>query len=147
MVGRIKIADRTRETQFRFRIITDYESYINAIAQDYESEDAIFNGYIYKINPSQFNLVNRSQNGRGCDFKHQIIEYRRKNCYIPSSDYCFIKCIIYLTNSDYKEQYLDFIRNEKRRSNIMTMARIQPSSTKLGVILVIILEKKYGLET
>ena len=26
----------------------------------------------------------------------------------------------------YKQQYLDFIRNEERRSNIMTKARIQP---------------------
>ena len=40
--------------------------------------------------------------------------------------YCFIKCINFLTGQDYKQQYLDFIRNEKRRSNIMTMARIQP---------------------
>ena len=31
-----------------------------------------------------------------------------------------------MTGQDYKQEYLDFIRNEKRRSNIMTMARIQP---------------------
>ena len=31
-----------------------------------------------------------------------------------------------MTGQDYKQQYLDFIRNEKRRSNIMTKARIQP---------------------
>ena len=31
-----------------------------------------------------------------------------------------------MTGQDYKQQYLDFIRNEKRRTNIMTMARIQP---------------------
>ena len=30
-----------------------------------------------------------------------------------------------MTRQDYKQEYLDFIRNEKRRSNIMTMARIQ----------------------
>ena len=38
--------------------------------------------------------------------------------------YCFVKCINFLTGEDYKEQYLDFIRNEKRRSNIMTKAGI-----------------------
>ena len=32
----------------------------------------------------------------------------------------------FLKGEDYKQQYLDFIRNEKRRSNIMTKARIQP---------------------
>ena len=40
--------------------------------------------------------------------------------------YCFIKCINFLTGQDYKQQYLEFIRSEKRRSNIMTKARIQP---------------------
>ena len=30
-----------------------------------------------------------------------------------------------MTGPDIKRQYLDFIRNEKRRTNIMTMARIQ----------------------
>ena len=37
-----------------------------------------------------------------------------------------MKCINFLTGQDYKEQYLDFIRNEKRRTNVMTKARIQP---------------------
>ena len=40
--------------------------------------------------------------------------------------YCFIKCVNFLTGQDYKQQYLEFIRNEKRRKNIMTKARIQP---------------------
>ena len=37
-----------------------------------------------------------------------------------------VKCINYLIGLDYKQEYLDFIRNEKRRPNFMTMARIQP---------------------
>ena len=45
MVGRLKIADQTRETHIRFRNMKDYESYINAIDQDYESEEASLNGY------------------------------------------------------------------------------------------------------
>ena len=40
--------------------------------------------------------------------------------------YCFVKCVNFLTGEDYKQKYLDFIRNEKRRCNIMTIARIQP---------------------
>ena len=46
MVGRLKIADQTRETNNGFRKFTDYESYINAIDEYYEPEDAIINGYI-----------------------------------------------------------------------------------------------------
>ena len=38
----------------------------------------------------------------------------------------FVKCINFITGQDYKQQYLDFIRKEKRRSSLMTKARIQP---------------------
>ena len=43
------------ETHFRFRNITGYEAYINAIDEGYDAEDAIFNGYFYKLNTPQFN--------------------------------------------------------------------------------------------
>ena len=135
MVGKIKFGDQIRQTHIRFRNISDYEAYINAIDQDYDSEDAIFNGYIYKINTPQFNKVNRSQFGNGCSFDKIIIEYRGNNCFIPTKGYCFVECVNYLTGQDYKQEYLDFIRNEKRRSNIMTMARIQPCLKKLDIDL------------
>ena len=126
MVGNLKVSDQIRQTHIRFRNISDYEAYINAIDQDYDSEDAIFNGYIYKLNTPQFNKVNRSQYGNGCSFDKIIVEYQGNICYIPTKRYCFVKCINYLTGQDYKQQYLDFIRNESRRSNVMTKARIQP---------------------
>ena len=126
MVVNLKIGDQIRQTHIRFRNMDDFEAYINSIDQDYDSDDSIFNGYIYKINTLQFNKVNRSQYGNGCSFDKIIIEYRGNKCFIPMKGYCFIKCINFLTGKDYKQQYLDFIRNEKRRSNIMVMARIQP---------------------
>ena len=135
MVGNLKVGDQIRQTRIRFRNIADYEAYINSIDQDYDSEHAIFNGYIYKINTPQFNKVNRSQYGNGCSFDKIIIEYRGNNCFIPTKGYCFVKCIIYLFGQDYKREYSDFIRNEKRRTNVMTMARIQPCLKKLGIDL------------
>ena len=111
MVGRLKVGDQIRQTHIRFRTFDDYESYINSIDEGYETEDAIFNGFIYKLNNPQFNKVNRSQNGNGCDFKHEIIEYQGNNCFIPTKGYCYYKCINFLTGKDYKQQYLDFIRN------------------------------------
>ena len=78
------------------------------------------------MNTPQFNKVKRSQYGNGCNFDTIIIEYNGNNCYIPTKGYCFLKCINFLTGRDYKEKYLDFIRNEKGRCNIMTKARIQP---------------------
>ena len=47
MVGNLKVGDQIRQTHIRFRNITDYEAYVNSIDQDYDSEDAIFNVYIY----------------------------------------------------------------------------------------------------
>ena len=135
MVGNLKVGDQICQTKIRFRNMDDFEAYINSIDQDYDSEDAIFNGYFYKLDTPQFKKVNRSQYGNGCDFKHEIIEYKGNNCYIPTKGYCFVKCINFLTGEDYKEQYLEFIRNETRRSNIMTMARIQPCLKNLGINL------------
>ena len=34
----------------RFKNMDDFESYMNAIDVDYDSEDVIFTGYIYKLN-------------------------------------------------------------------------------------------------
>ena len=126
MVGNLQIGDQVRQTHIRFRNMDDFESFINSIDEGYDSDDSIFNGYIYKIDTPQFIKVNRSQYGNGCSFGKINIEYRGNNCFIPTKGYCFIKCINFITGEEYKQQYLDFIRNEKRRSNIMTMARIQP---------------------
>ena len=135
MVGNLKVGDQIRQTHVRFRNMDDFEAYINSIDEGYDADDAIFNGYIYKIDTPQFNKIKRSQYGNGCDFKHEIIEYRGKNCFIPTKGYCFVKCVNFLTGQDYKEQYLDYIRNEKRRTNIITMAPIQPCLKKLGIDL------------
>ena len=126
MVGNLKVGDQIRQTHVRFRNMIDFGTYINSIDQGYDADDCIFNGYIYKIDTPHFNKVKRSQYGNGCSFDKIIIEYRGNNYFIPTKGYCFIKCINYLTGQDYKEQYLDFIRNETGLSNIMTKARIQP---------------------
>ena len=125
-VGNLKVGAQIRQTHIRFRNMDDFESYINSIDERYDADDCIFNGFIYKIDTPQFNKVKRSEYANGCDFKHEIIEYQGNNCFIPTKGYCFIKCVNFLTGQDYKQKYLDFIRNEKRRSNIMTKARIQP---------------------
>ena len=126
MVGNLEVGDQIRQTNIRFKNMVDFEAYINSIDVDYDAEDAIFDGHIYKINTPQFHKVNRSQYGNGCSFDRIIVENRGNNCFIPTKWYCFVKCINFLTGQDYKQKYLDFIRSEQRRSNIMTKARIQP---------------------
>ena len=64
-----------------------------------------------------------------------FFEDRCNKCYIPTKGYCFVKCINFLTDQDYNEQYLQLIRNEKRRSKIMTKARVQPFCRANNIIL------------
>ena len=125
-IGILIVGDQTKQTHNRFRNMDAFESYIIKIDDGYDADDTIFNGCIYKIDTSHFDKVNRSQYGNGCSFDKILVEYRGNNCYIPTKGYCFIKCNNFLTGQDYKDKYLDFIRNEKRRCNIRTMARIQP---------------------
>ena len=74
-VGRLKVGNQVRQTHIRFRKIDDYESYINAIDERDDAEDAILKGFFYKLNTPQFNTVNRSQFGNGCNFKQQIMKF------------------------------------------------------------------------
>ena len=133
MVGRITLGEVTHITAMRFRNIQDFETYINDIDEEYEGDDSIFVGDIYMLNNPEFRQINRAEFGRGTDFLKDIIEVKGINCYIPSSGYCFLKCINYLTGKDYKKEFLDFIRNEKRRTNVMTKARIQPFCKKYSI--------------
>ena len=41
-----------QKTNIRFKNTDDFESYINAIDFDYDSEDVTFTGYVYKIKTS-----------------------------------------------------------------------------------------------
>ena len=93
LFGKLSLGDQIRETHKRLRNMDDLESYSNAIDEGYEAEDAIFIGYLSKVDTPQLNLVNRSKFGNACDFQHEIFEYRGNNCFIPTKGYCFIKCI------------------------------------------------------
>ena len=121
------------KTNIRFKNRDDFESFINAIDVDYDSEDVTFTGYVYKLNTPQFNVVERSACGNGSNYMQEIVEYYGQNCYIPTSGTCFIKCNNYFTKKDYTEEFLTFIRSEQRRSNVMTSARIQPFCRKYNI--------------
>ena len=85
--------------------MVDFESYINAIDVDYDSEDVTFTGYVYIISTLQFKVVERSAYGKGTNYMQEVVEYLGQNCYIPTSGLSFIKCIIYFTIKDYTEEF------------------------------------------
>ena len=131
LIGSMLVGGVEQKTNIRFKNVDLFESYVNAIYNSgYDSEEGIFTGWLYKLNTPKFKKVNRSQYGRGTDFKQDIVEYIGKNCYIPTSGNCFIKCINYFTEKGYREKFLTFIRTEQRRSNVMTSARVQPFCRK-----------------
>ena len=130
LYGKMIIGPFEHTTNVRFKNMDDFERYINAIDVDYDSEDVTFTGYVYKINTPHFNIVRRSAYGRGTNHMQEIVEYHGKNCFIPTSRMCFIKCINHFTKKYYTEEFLIFIRYEQRRSNVMTSAGIQPFCRK-----------------
>ena len=93
---------------------------------DYDSEDIVLTGWLYKINAPEFNRVNRSQIGRGTDFIHDIVEYIGNNFYKPTNGNSFLRGVKFLTGKVYTEEFLTFIQTEQRQSNVMTSARSQP---------------------
>ena len=98
LIGSMLVVEVEQKTNIRFKNVDDFESYINAIDNSgYDSEDVIFTETLYKLKTPEFKKVNRSQNGRGTDFKQDFVEYIGNNCYIPTSGNCFIKCINYFT--------------------------------------------------
>ena len=70
-------------------------------------------------------MVNKSRYGRGTDFKQYLAEYTGYKCYSPTNVISFRKSIKYLTGKDYMNDFLTFLRIEKRRKNVMTSARFQ----------------------
>ena len=121
--GLMVIGSIEHKTNIRFKNMDDFESYINAIDVDYDSEDVTFTGFIYKLNTPQFKVVKRSAYGKGTNYMQENVEYHGQNCYIPTSGDWFIKCIKYFNKKDYTEEFQNFIRTEQRRSNVMTSAR------------------------
>ena len=93
LIGKMIIGPVEHKTNIRFENMDDFERYINAIDIDYDSNDVIFTGYVYKLKTPQFKVVKRSAYGRGTNYMQEIVEYQEQNCYIPTSGMCFIKCI------------------------------------------------------
>ena len=134
LIGSMLVGEVEQKTNIRFKNVDVLENYINAIDNSgYDSEDVLFTGWLYKLNSPEFKKVNRSQYGRGTDFKQDIVEYIGNSCYIPTSGNCFIKYVNYFSKKGYTEKFLPFIRTEQTRSNVMISAKIQPFCRKRNV--------------
>ena len=116
--GNLTINGQIKKTNMRFKNIDAFDKYIEKIDMKYDSEDVLFEGDSYIIEKDEFNKVNRSDYGKGSNHLYDIQEYIGKNCYIPTGQNCFLKCINYLTGKDYKNEYFQFINSEGRRKTV-----------------------------
>ena len=74
LIGSMLVGEIEQKTNIRFKNVDDFERYINAVDNSgYDSEDVIFTGWLYKLNTPEFKKANRSQYGRGTDFKQDIV--------------------------------------------------------------------------
>ena len=118
------------KTNIRFEKMDDFESFINAIGIDYDSEDVAFTGYVFKLDTPQFKVVERSAYAKGTNCMQEIVECHGRNCCIPTDGHCFKKCIKYFTRKDCTEDISTSIRSKNYGSGLMTPPRIQPFCRK-----------------
>ena len=74
LYGSVLSGEVEHKTNLRFENNVDVEEYINAIDADYDSEEVMFTGLLYKLNAPELKKMNRPQYGRGTDFKQDIGE-------------------------------------------------------------------------
>ena len=82
--GSTVIGPVEHETNFGFRNMDDFESYIKVIDIEYYSEDVTFTGYVYNLNTHQFNVVKQSAHAESTNYMKEIVELGQ-NCSIPTS--------------------------------------------------------------
>ena len=112
------------DTNRFFKNSDELAKFIDKILDKYDDHPSIYyTGNIYRYFRN-FKRVNRSDHGRGANEFNNIEEYEGKNCYIPSGNGCFLKCINYIFDKDFSIEYFEFIKSYKRRPKVMARCRI-----------------------
>ena len=112
------------DTNRFFKDSNELAKFIDKILDKYDDHPSIYyTGNIYR-SFKNYKRVNRSDHGRGANEFNNILEYEGVNCYIPSGNGCFLKCINYIFDKDFSMEYFEFIKSYKRRPNVMSRCRI-----------------------
>ena len=76
--GTVIIGRAEQKTNIRFRIMYDFESFINAIDIDINSERVTFTRYVYKLKTPQFRVVKSSAYAKSTNYLEEIVEFNGK---------------------------------------------------------------------
>ena len=112
------------DTNRFFKDSDELAKFMDKILDKYDDHPSIYyTGNIYRYFRN-YKRITRSEHGRGANEFNNIEEYNGKNCYIPSGNGCFLKCINYIFDKDFSTEYFEFIKSYKRRPNVMARCRI-----------------------
>ena len=112
------------DTNRFFKDSNELSEFIDKILDQYDDHPSIY--YTGNIDRyyKKYKKVNGSDHGREANEFNNILEYKGENCYIPSGNGCFLKCINIIFNKDFSIEYLKFIKSYKRRPDVMSRCRI-----------------------
>ena len=98
--------------------------FIDSILDKYDDiPKTTFTGDIY-VHYRNFKEVKRSDYGKWANEFLDIVEYNGNRCYIPNGNGCFLKCINFIYNKDYTNEYYTFLKSFKRQTDVMLRSRI-----------------------
>ena len=112
------------DTNRFFKVSNEVYRFVDKKLDKYDDFSSIYyTGNLYRYF-RKIERVNRSERGRSANEFFNIQEYKGINCYIPSGNGCFLKCINSFFRKDFSIEYFEFIQSYKRRINVMTRCRI-----------------------
>ena len=85
--------EREKHTKGFFRDSKELAKFIDKILHNYDNHPCIYYTAIFYRQFRKFKRGNLSEHGRGANEFYNILEYEGGNCYIPSGNECFLKCI------------------------------------------------------
>ena len=123
--GYFSLGDDGKIDTIRFFKDSDESAkFIDKILDKYDDHPSIYyTGNIFRYFRN-FKFVTRSEHGRGANEFNNIQEYEGENCYIPSGNGCFLKCINYIFEKDFSTKNFEFIQSYKRGTKVLTQCRI-----------------------
>ena len=124
--GNFSLGDEGEIDAIRFfKDRDELAKFIDKKIDKYDHHPSIYyTGNIYRYFRN-IKRVTRYEHGRGANEYNSKLEYECDNCYIPSGNGCFLKCINYIFEEDFNMEYFDFIKSYKGWPNVMARCNFQ----------------------